>query len=80
MPPFLISHADRTFIAECAARFPVASVCKEPSALSRGVLGTGGMGRVSSAVSPAGRRVAVQVIREEYAADTPGSRRGSPAR
>ncbi|CUM43761.1 hypothetical protein H4W23_01965 [Streptomyces gardneri] len=48
--------------------------------MSRGVLGTGGMGRVSSAVSPAGRRVAVQVIREEYAADTPGSRRGSPAR
>ncbi|MFD0151262.1 serine/threonine-protein kinase [Streptomyces sp. NPDC055721] len=33
------------------------------------VLGTGGMGRVLSAVSPTGRRVAVKVIREEYAAD-----------
>ncbi|MER6190278.1 serine/threonine-protein kinase [Streptomyces cyaneofuscatus] len=34
-----------------------------------GVLGSGGMGRVLSAVSPTGRRVAVKVIREEYAAD-----------
>ncbi|WP_314617093.1 protein kinase domain-containing protein [Streptomyces stackebrandtii] len=33
------------------------------------VLGSGGMGRVLSAVSPTGRRVAVKVIREEYAAD-----------
>lgn len=33
------------------------------------LLGAGGMGRVFVAVSPAGRRVAMKVIREEYAAD-----------
>ncbi|MEV5604632.1 protein kinase [Streptomyces sp. NPDC052299] len=33
------------------------------------LLGSGGMGRVFVAVSPTGRRVAMKVIREEYAAD-----------
>lgn len=33
------------------------------------VLGSGGMGRVFVAISPTGRRVAVKVMREEYAAD-----------